>query len=202
MGPISKITLFSDFADLHKGLFINLLLLEINIYVLTITYNLFILVPSSFLLAYSISMLDIFTNTSIIAQTQHKIGRSIIISHGFMMIGAFLSSLCLSIWAGASLQLFGVICFLFSFAFLRLEHLEPEKEGQESGKGLPPKVLLKMCGIMFIYASIEHSFHTWYSPFAVLMGYLSKEMGAFIVSIMTFIMIYTLVVELNTLRYT
>ena len=67
---------------------------------------------------------------------------------------------------------------------------------------MPKKILYKMCGIMFIYASIEHSFHTWYSPFAVLMGYLSKEMGAFIVSIMTFLMIYTLIVELNAIKYT
>ena len=54
---------------------------------------------------------------------------------------------------------------------------------------------------MFIYASIENSFQTWFSPFTVMMGYLSKEAAAFVVSVMTFIMIHTLVVKIDTIRY-
>ena len=201
-GPLLKMTIFSTFVDLHKGIFLGLFVTGVNIYVMTITFNIMVLVASSFLMALSISMLDIFINTSILTQTQHNIGRSIIISHGFLMTGASVSSLLLSIWAGASLQLLGILCLSFSFVFLCLEYLEPESLEQKSAKGLPSKLLLKMCGLMFIFASIEHSFQTWFSPFAVMMGYLSKETAAFVVAIMTLLRIYTLFVKVGAIKYT
>ena len=62
-------TILSEFIDLHKGIFIGLFVTGINIYVMAITFNIVVLAASSFLMALSISMLDIFINTSIIAQT-------------------------------------------------------------------------------------------------------------------------------------
>ena len=69
LGPLLKMTIFSEFVDLHKGIFIGLFVAGINIYVMTITFNIMVLTASSALMALSISMLDIFINTSIIAQT-------------------------------------------------------------------------------------------------------------------------------------
>ena len=62
-------TIFSKFIDLHKGIFMGLFVVGINIYVMTITFDIVVLTASSALMALSISMLDIFINTSIIAQT-------------------------------------------------------------------------------------------------------------------------------------
>ena len=120
LGPISKITVFSNFSNMHKGLFINLLILGISIYTMTITYNVVLLMVASFFMAISTSLLDIFINMSIVVQTNHQVGRSIIISHGFLMIGAFASSFALGLWGSESIRVFGIIAFLFSFAFLRL----------------------------------------------------------------------------------
>ena len=60
---------------------------------------------------------------------------------------------------------------------------------------------MQICGLVFIYASIEHSFQTWFSPFAVMMDYLPKETAAFVVSIMTLLRMHTLLVKVGTMKY-
>lgn len=52
-----------------------------------------------------------------------------------------------------------------------------------------------------MFASIQHSYQTWYPAFMVLAGYLTKEDATFNISLMTLLLTYTVFVRLNAINF-
>ena len=52
-----------------------------------------------------------------------------------------------------------------------------------------------------MFASIQHSYQTWYPAFMVLAGYMNKEDATFNISLMTLLLTYTVFVKLNAINF-
>ena len=52
-----------------------------------------------------------------------------------------------------------------------------------------------------MFASIQHSYQTWYPAFMVLAGYMNKEDATFNISLMTLLLTYTVFLKLNAINF-
>ena len=89
---------------------------------MTIFNNLIILSVLTFWFASSQSVLDIYIHSSIIAVTENKVGRTLIISNGMMYFGSAISFLTFGLAGEISLTIAGIAAFLYSFVFLLLKN--------------------------------------------------------------------------------
>ena len=69
LGPIFKMTIFKNWNNLHRGLFVNLFIIGITAIIITLTYNVIILSIAVYFMAVSIAILDIYIHISIMVVT-------------------------------------------------------------------------------------------------------------------------------------